>query len=118
MGYITGKEVVLDLPLEDPPVTAEEAQRIIEDWVGRVQDAGATVETGTSRYIVRLGASAEVLRKALRRSGYVETGEADSDLERADTMLGEVDLGPGGADVQEDVVVVDHFLQYSDDELP
>lgn len=92
-AYPTGAQLVADLPLdpEDRPIDADEAQIIVDRWAGRMRDAGATTITHTSAYIVALGAGAEVMRKMLRRSGYVETKEADDDLQRADRMIRDFD---------------------------
>lgn len=87
MAYVKARTLLADLPIEDPSVTPEEAQAAIDRWVGLVEEAGGTEETATGAYIVELGASAEVLRKAMRRSGYVNTEGSDKDLDRADKLL-------------------------------
>jgi|SRR5215207_4872499 len=124
MAYIRADEILRDLPVDEPNVDRTEAQEIINGWVGLVEDAGAlNNESHTSRRIVQLGAGGEILKKVLRRSGYVETGEADDDIKRAETMLDKYDLahfGTGGGpeqvpDQPEPVVVVDEFPYYSDD---
>ena len=114
MAYITGEKILKDLPIEDSPVDRTEAQEIVDDWVGRIGDAGATKETATSRYIVKLGATAEIGQKALRRSGYVDTGEYDETLVRADRMMRDFDkatVGPEGADLggESDTVIVETY---------
>jgi hypothetical protein len=122
MAYVTGAEILEEIPLDldDVPIDQTEADQIVQDWIGRIGDAGATTETATSRYIVRLGATGEIGKKALRRSGYAETGEFDDDVQRADRMLRDFDLaiiGAPGVDIGAgDVVVqVEEFEEYADD---
>lgn len=122
MAYISGQQIVKDLPLdvEESPVTPSEAQEIVEKWVGFIADAGATSESPTARDIVEVGASAEVLKKAMRRSGYVETAEADEDLKDARRRLERFDklvVGTGeGGEAEPDelpgvTVVVSEFYE-------
>lgn len=91
MAYLTPGAVLDDLPIDEPAITKEEAQRIIDRWVGLVEEAGGTEETAEGRDIVETGASAEVLRKAMRRSGYIDTQGADKDLDRAYKRLDRYD---------------------------
>lgn len=91
MAYVKADALLADLPVEDPSVTRDEAQAAIDRWVGLVEEAGGTEETAEGRDIVETGAGAEVLRKALRRSGYFDTEGADKDLDRAYKRLDRYD---------------------------
>lgn len=91
MAYVTKEALLADLPLEDPSVAPDEAQAAIDRWVGLVEEGGGETETAEGRDIVETGAGAEVLRKALRRSGYMDTEGADKDLDRAYKRLGRYD---------------------------
>ena len=103
MAYVTGEKILEDIPLEDEDfsVDTQEAQRIVEDWIWRVEEASGPQETAQGRYIVRLGASAEVLRMVYRRSGYPDTEGFDKEIARADKLLESYDasiLVPGEPD--------------------
>lgn len=91
MAYVSAAALLADLPVQDPSVTPEEAQTAIDRWVGLVEEAGGATETAEGRDIVETGAGAEVLRKALRRSGYLDTEGADKDLDRAYKRLDRYD---------------------------
>lgn len=121
MAYISGAEILQDIPLdpEEVPIDQTEADQIVEKWIGLVTESGATDESFRSRDIVATGATAEIGKKALRRSGLVETGEFDDDLQRAYRMLRDFDLAVLGGDTDiggGDVIVqVDEFDEYADD---